>query len=124
MFGQSVEQSTGQSGTRAGGQSTTQSVEQSVTQTLGQTATQPQIKPYAKPFGQSPAPQIPASFPVPKDITLNYAVGDYVSQVRYGTGCVTDIRPSGADYEVTVEFGGVARKFMSGFAKLTKVENE
>jgi len=53
---------------------------------------------------------------------LDYAPGDKVRQIKYGVGTVTEIRPAGADYEVTVDFPGTGRKkFMAHLSKLNKV---
>jgi len=61
--------------------------------------------------------------PAPKDISLSFAVGDTVSQIKYGKGEVLDIAPAGADYEITIRFEKVGiKKLMSQFARLKKVE--
>ncbi len=61
------------------------------------------------------------SVPV-QGVVLDFEVGDSVSQAKYGIGVVKDIRPAGADYEVTVEFPSAGiKKFMSNLAKLAKV---
>ena len=70
-----------------------------------------------KPVGQLYKTNIPA----PKDVTLDFEVGDTVSQPKYGTGTVTAINPAGADYEVKIEFDGKVKTFMANFAKITKV---
>jgi DNA helicase-2/ATP-dependent DNA helicase PcrA len=58
----------------------------------------------------------------PKDKELDFTVGDRVKQLKYGEGTVADIRPAGADYEVTVVFEGAGRKkFMAHLSKLVKV---
>ena len=63
------------------------------------------------------------SIPAPVNISLDYAEGDSVSHVKYGTGVVRGIRPAGADYEVSVAFPGVGvKKFMSNLAKLTRAD--
>ena len=71
----------------------------------------------AKSYGVSTEKQ---SFPAPKD-GLDFNVGDSVSQIKYGVGKVIDIKPAGADFEVTVEFvtAGV-KKFMAHMSKLKK----
>lgn len=53
---------------------------------------------------------------------INYAVGDTVKHIKFGTGVVTVLNPKGADYEVTVEFenSGV-KKMLASFARLKKV---
>jgi len=66
----------------------------------------------------------PSVLPAPKDKPLNFAVGDRVTTAtaKYGVGEVLEIRPAGADYEVTILFETVGRKkFMSGFANIEKV---
>ena len=60
--------------------------------------------------------------PSPKNVTLDYEVGDKVRAPKYGIGTVEKITPGGADFEVTVSFKdkGV-KKFMAGLSKLKKV---
>ncbi|MDR2898854.1 MAG: DNA helicase PcrA [Clostridiales bacterium] len=59
----------------------------------------------------------------PKDKPLDFAVGDNVRQLKYGEGRVTEIKPAGADYEVTVEFSQAGvKKFMAHLSKLVKVD--
>lgn len=62
------------------------------------------------------------SMPSPKNVTLEYEVGDKVRAPKYGIGTVKSITPGGADFEVEVSFGdkGV-KKFMAGLSKLKKV---
>ena len=62
------------------------------------------------------------SIPSPKNVTLDYEVGDKVRAPKYGIGTVEKITPGGADFEVTVSFKdkGV-KKFMAGLSKLKKV---
>ena len=74
----------------------------------------------------SPAETSPAfgkAFTVEKGKTLDYAVGDQVSHIKFGQGVVLEIKDGAKDYEVTVCFDtvGVKRMFAS-FAKLKKVE--
>ncbi len=58
----------------------------------------------------------------PDNVSLDFAVGDQVRQMKYGVGVVKDIRPAGPDYEVAVEFEGVGvKKFMAHLSKLKKV---
>ena len=53
---------------------------------------------------------------------LDYAVGDTVSHMKFGTGVVKQIIDGGRDYEVTVEFAGVGvKKMFASFAKLKKL---
>lgn len=63
-----------------------------------------------------------AGIPSPKNVTLDYEVGDKVRAPKYGIGIVEKITPGGADFEVTVSFKdkGV-KKFMAGLSKLKKV---
>lgn len=65
----------------------------------------------AKNFGNGPAG------------TLDYAVGDKVRHIKFGTGTVTNIVSGGRDYEVTVLFetSGV-KKLLASFANLKKCE--
>ncbi len=61
------------------------------------------------------------SFPTPSK-ELTYAVGDRVKQPKYGEGTVLEIRPAGADFEVTVEFDRFGKKkFMGLLSKMVKV---
>ena len=51
----------------------------------------------------------------------DYAAGDRVEHVKFGTGTVKDIADSPTDYKVTVDFDEVGTKIMyAGFAKLKK----
>lgn len=53
---------------------------------------------------------------------LDYAVGDTVSHLKFGTGVVKQIIDGGRDYEVTVDFSGVGvKKMFASFAKLKKL---
>jgi DNA helicase-2/ATP-dependent DNA helicase PcrA len=55
--------------------------------------------------------------------SLDYAVGDNVKHIKFGTGIVTDIIPGGKDYEVTVDFPTYGtKKLIASFAKLTLVD--
>ena len=60
-------------------------------------------------------------FKVTKADRLDYAVGDRVRHIKFGSGVVTAIQDGARDYEVTVQFDrvGVKRMFAS-FAKLQK----
>jgi len=61
--------------------------------------------------------------PSVKNVILDFEIGDMVSQAKYGTGEVLDINPAGADYEVTIKFGGAGiKKLMAQMARLKKVE--
>lgn len=60
--------------------------------------------------------------PEPKNITLDFEVGDRVRHMKFGIGLVTDMRSAGADYEVTVNFDNVGvKKLMANFARLKKI---
>ena len=57
----------------------------------------------------------------PKDIVLDFVIGDYVKQNKYGIGKVLDIKSASADFEVTVEFEEYGtKKFMAKLSKLKK----
>ena len=75
-----------------------------------------------KPSGQSMQTMAFATLGGPKKADLDYAVGDTVVHVKFGTGVVKSIVDGGRDYEVTVEFDtyGV-KKMFAGFAKLRKL---
>lgn len=64
--------------------------------------------------GVSSMPSAPGTKP-------DYEVGDTVRHMRFGEGTVTDLRPGGRDYEVTVDFNGTVKKMFASFAKLKKV---
>lgn len=54
--------------------------------------------------------------------SLDYAVGDTVSHLKFGTGVVKQIIDGGRDYEVTVDFSSVGvKKMFASFAKLKKL---
>lgn len=62
--------------------------------------------------------------PAPKNVSIDFSVGDSVKQIRYGIGKVTAINPAGADYEITVEFPEAGtKKFMANLSKLKKVND-
>lgn len=62
-----------------------------------------------------------SSVPSPKNVTLSFKEGDKVRQLKYGVGTVKEIRPAGADFEVTVEFPEAGtKKFMAMLSKLKK----
>ena len=55
--------------------------------------------------------------------SLDYAVGDTVSHVKFGRGTVLQITDGGRDYEVTVDFANYGvKKMFASFAKLKKSE--
>jgi DNA helicase-2/ATP-dependent DNA helicase PcrA len=86
-----------------------------------------QKKEYAKIPHKSaykPKPFFGRNFPEPKNKQLNFSVGDSVTtaNTKYGVGKVKEIRPAGADYEVTIEFEKIGqKKFMSTLAKINKI---
>ena len=56
--------------------------------------------------------------------TLDYAEGDRVRHIKFGTGVVTEITEGKKDYEVTVEFDSAGTKRMfASFAKLKKMDS-
>lgn len=72
----------------------------------------------AKPFSSASKTQ----FEVKTRSSLEYAVGDIVSHIKFGEGKVLSIDQGGRDFEVTIDFDdyGVKKMFAS-FAKLKKV---
>lgn len=63
------------------------------------------------------------NLPSPKNVEIDYEVGDMVRHIKFGEGTVKSILPSGADFEVTVEFKekGI-KKLLSRFVKLKKIK--
>lgn len=58
----------------------------------------------------------------PAASSIDYAVGDRVSHMRFGEGTVTDLKEVSGDYQVNVAFdNNVNRKMMASFAKLKKI---
>ena len=58
----------------------------------------------------------------PSSKGIDYAVGDRVQHMKFGTGTVLDIVEGGRDFEVTVDFDAVGtKKMFAAFAKLKKV---
>ena len=70
---------------------------------------------FDKPFRREPVKAVKAD-------SLEYAEGDKVSHIKFGTGTVLGIVDGGKDYEVTVDFEkyGV-KKMFAGFARLKKI---
>ncbi len=65
---------------------------------------------------------VPKQFEVKQADGLDYAVGDTVKHIKFGTGVVTAIVEGGRDYEVTVNFDKVGiKKMFASFAKLKKI---
>lgn len=61
--------------------------------------------------------------PKPKNIKLEFEVGDLVKNMKYGKGTIKDISPAGADYEICVDFKEHGeKKMMSSFSKLKKLQ--
>lgn len=60
--------------------------------------------------------------PTPKNVTIDFTVGDTVKHMKFGIGVVRDMVNAGPDYEVTVEFEkfGV-KKLMANLARLKKI---
>lgn len=57
----------------------------------------------------------------PKKVEINFEVGDLVKQSKYGIGTVLDIKPAGADFEVTIKFDDIGnKKFMAHLLKVEK----
>ncbi|MDF2802619.1 MAG: UvrD/REP helicase [Anaerocolumna sp.] len=73
---------------------------------------------FQKPYGDS----TPKNFEGKNLGILDYAIGDTVTHIKFGTGIVTNINSAGKDYEVTVDFekAGI-KKMLSSFAKLIKI---
>jgi len=75
---------------------------------------------FGKSFGKSIEKPVRPPLPAPKS-TLNFIVGDKVRMAKYGVGEVLEIKPAGADYEVSINFEAVGRKkFMANLLKITK----
>ena len=74
--------------------------------------------PYASGFDSGSAKK---QFEV-KSGSLEYAVGDRVSHIKFGEGTVLAIDEGGRDYEVTVDFEDFGtKKMFAAFAKLKKI---
>lgn len=74
----------------------------------------------SKPYSSSaPAKQFKVNDP---GNSLDYAVGDQVSHIKFGEGTVIQIDQGGRDYEVTVDFEDFGiKKMFASFAKLKKL---
>ncbi len=69
-----------------------------------------------------PRPAATYRMPAPKDVSLDFEVGDKIKHMKFGIGTVLAINPAGADYEVTVEFENAGvKKLMAALARLKKV---
>lgn len=72
------------------------------------------------PYAATPAPAA-KNFGTGPLASLDYAVGDKVRHIKFGTGIVTNIVTGGRDYEVTVLFEGYGvKKLLASFANLKK----
>lgn len=72
---------------------------------------------FARPYQAKP-------MPLNGRVSIDYEVGDTVKHIKFGQGVVTDIKPGGRDYEVTVDFARVGvKKMFASFAKLKKTGN-
>ena len=79
--------------------------------------------PYAKKsFGSNPSanPGFGKAFPMGDSSSLDYAVGDKVRHIKFGTGTIVSVVPAGSDKEITVDFERVGEKKM--FASLVKMK--
>ncbi len=69
-------------------------------------------------------PNIPSikQLPSPKNISLDFNVGDTVSHFKFKNGTVLNISPAGADFEITIQFedSGV-KKLMANLSNLKKI---
>ena len=73
------------------------------------------------------APNVPGQRPVrgqPAAASAHLATGDKVTHKVFGEGIVTECKPSGGDFEVTVAFkdGAGVKRLLLGMAPLEKVE--
>lgn len=69
-----------------------------------------------------PRPMAGYSMPQPKNVQLDFEVGDSVKHPKFGIGQVVSINPAGADFEVTVSFPALGtKKLMAALARLKKV---
>ncbi len=60
--------------------------------------------------------------PSPKNVSLDFIVGDIVRHFKFGQGKVLNISPAGADYEVTINFDNIGeKKLMANLSKLKKI---
>lgn len=59
--------------------------------------------------------------PTPKNLKLDFSVGDTVTHFKFGAGKVLNIDPAGADFEVTIEFENFGiKKLMANLSNLKK----
>ena len=60
--------------------------------------------------------------PAPKNVSLDFGVGDKIRHFKFGEGSVLNISPAGADYEVTINFDNFGeKKLMANLSKLKKI---
>ena len=60
--------------------------------------------------------------PAPKNIKLEFDIGDKVKVPKWGIGTVKSINPAGADFEIGVSFSQKGlKKFMASLSKLKKI---
>lgn len=79
---------------------------------------------FEQPVQYNPAKRVvnPYKMPEPKNVSLDFTVGDNVKHIKFGIGQVKDMTPAGADYEITVDFVNAGtKKLMSKFANLKKI---
>ncbi|NMA85070.1 MAG: DNA helicase PcrA [Epulopiscium sp.] len=71
-----------------------------------------------------PTRKVKIDMPTPTHFQLTFEEGDQVKHKKFGQGVVLEIRPAGADYEVTVDFGekGI-KKLMAHLSKLQKADH-
>ncbi|WP_250278323.1 ATP-dependent helicase [[Clostridium] colinum] len=75
-------------------------------------------KPTYKP---NPLAYLKKEMPTPKNISLDFEIGDKVRHFKFGQGTVLKIDPAGADYEVTINFDNFGeKKLMANLSKLKK----
>ena len=68
---------------------------------------------------KKPSAMYRKEIPAPKGKPVEFAVGDRVRQIKYGSGIVSSINPAGADYEVTVKFDiSGEKKIMAHLSRL------
>ena len=59
---------------------------------------------------------------MPKQVDLDYTVGDTVKHIKFGKGVVKELIQGGNDYEVTVDFESAGEKKMfASLARLRKI---
>lgn len=83
-------------------------------ETPGKYRPQPSYKPNVSAY-------LKKEMPTPKNVSLDFSVGDKVRHFKFGQGTVLKIDPAGADYEVTINFDNVGeKKLMANLSKLKK----